>query len=74
MAFADDLCLIFELHETEQLQQIMDQWCNEFNMRLSVKSKYFVINSNQFDDEFELRLDGIEIERVNGYKYLGFNM
>ena len=43
-------------------------------MRLSAKSKYYVINSDQLDDEFDLQLDGIEIERVDGYKYLGFNM
>ena len=43
-------------------------------MRLSTKSKYFVINSDELDDELELTLDGVVIERVEEYKYLGFTM
>ena len=53
---------------------MVNNWCNEFNMRLSDKSKYFVINSDELDDEYDLVLDGIEIERVGEYKYLGYRI
>ena len=41
-------------------------------MRLSTKSKFFVISSDELDDEYELELDGISVQRVDEYKYLGY--
>ena len=43
-------------------------------MRLSNKSKNYAVNSDELDDEFELTLDGVEIARVDEYKYFGFIM
>ena len=74
MTFADNFWLIFELNKVDQLQQILNQCCNEYNIRLSEKSKYYVINNDHLYDDLELKLDGIYIERVNRYKSLGFNM
>ena len=48
--------------------------CKEFHMRLSTKSKYCMINSDEFDDGFELVLNNLAVERVNEHKYLRFNI
>lgn len=43
----------------------MNNWCLTHNMRLSDKSKFFIINPDIEDDEYSLVLDGIDLERVD---------
>ena len=42
-------------------------------MRISPKS-FLILNSDIQDDEFSLNLDNIEIERVDQYKYLSYQI
>ena len=46
----------------------------EFHMRFSMKSKYCMINSDEFDDGFELVLNRLAVKRVDEHKYLSFNI
>ena len=48
-------------------------YVKKFSRRLSMKSKYCMINSDEFDDGFELVLNRLAVKRVDEHKYLRFN-
>ena len=61
LAFADDLCLIFKVEETEQVETIVNSWCSDLELSISEKSGYFIINENTTDANYELSLNGIKL-------------
>lgn len=74
LAYADDLCLIFGLPETQQITQVIEDWCQRFNLEIADKSKYMIFNSDMHDDEYALTIGEQDIERVSEFKYLGFDI
>ena len=44
LAFADDLCLIFKVEETEQIKAIINSWYSDLELTVSDKSWFYIIN------------------------------
>ena len=70
--FADDLCLIFPPIQTREIIDVVNNWSMHTQMEIADKSKYFIINEDISDQSFSLSFNGIIIDKVNSYKYLGF--
>ena len=64
LAFADDLCLIFKVEETEQVETIINSWCSDLELTISEKSGFFIINENNTDANYALQLNGIKLKRI----------
>lgn len=80
--FADDTLIYFmaddivEVYNTINMElQNISRWLNENNLKLNLeKTKYMIVNNRYNvpnDDNFNISVDGYNIEKVSKYKYLG---
>lgn len=82
MLFADDTLLYVRAKTMDEAFEKMNKdlnrvnkWLNLNKLKINVdKCKYMVINKSYLQDEniHKIEIDGVEIERVDEYKYLGF--
>ena len=73
LAYADDLCLIFNKIDTPHMT-LINRWCQDLGLEISEKSKFFIMNADEDDLEYNISIAEQSIERVYSLKYLGFNV
>ena len=78
--YADDTLLISDAVNVEALQadlqadlNVISRWCNQNSLTINVqKSKHLLIDGST--SELKLEMNGVELEAVADYKYLGINI
>ena len=47
------------------MQNVINDWCQKFNTRLSPKSAFLFINADSSDNSYSLTFDGLNLNRVD---------
>ncbi|KAI5734561.1 hypothetical protein M8J77_007970 [Diaphorina citri] len=70
--YADDTVMLSDsIQDLQQLVNNLNQKCNEFGLKMNLKKTKLMLISKTPKNNVNLTIDGVPIDKVSSYKYLG---
>uniref|UniRef100_A0A8D8M2B6 Craniofacial development protein 2 n=1 Tax=Cacopsylla melanoneura TaxID=428564 RepID=A0A8D8M2B6_9HEMI len=70
--YADDTVMLAESKDDlQQLVNNLNMKCREYGLKMNLKKTKIMLISKTLDNNLNLTIDGIPLEKVSSYKYLG---